>query len=399
MIDSAQPHTPATKQTPARRIVFVAPFGLGQKTTVWARTLPLAQQLVANGYAVTLLIPPWDTPQDSGRTWDDGGVQVINVALRGGMLLVLWQMVRIIDRLRPELVHIVKPRAHAGLVQWLLWQRRRRLGNGPRIVLDVDDWEQAWATINPYPFLVARFLAWQEEWGIRHTDGVTAASHWLVDRVRHHAPTTPVCYLPNGITPPAERLRVVVTSQQILFYSRYVEVSPTWLADFWSALYNLLPAATFVVFGDALQRARPTLYQTTMADRAGDAAAAVQWLAYDPAHVAHLYATSACAIFPSEQTPLHEAKCSVRLATTLLRGLPVVASAVGEQQYYGGDGAATLVPAAATPVQFAQAVRQVLADPQSYRQRQQAATARLLQEYDWTKLGADLARFYQELRS
>ena len=34
------------------RIAFVAPFGLGQKTTVWARTLPLARYLAAQGHTV-----------------------------------------------------------------------------------------------------------------------------------------------------------------------------------------------------------------------------------------------------------------------------------------------------------------------------------------------------------
>ncbi len=59
---------------PNRRLCFVAPFGLRQKTTIWARTLPLAQQLVARGWSATIVIPPWDSPQDSGRRWTEQGV-------------------------------------------------------------------------------------------------------------------------------------------------------------------------------------------------------------------------------------------------------------------------------------------------------------------------------------
>lgn len=386
--------------TTPTRIAFVAPFGLGQKTTVWARILPLARQLAVHGHAVLIVIPPWDTPADSGRSWVEDGVRVVNVRMDGGLPLVLWRMLRVVDAFQPQLVHIVKPRAHAGIVQWLLWQRRRLLGQGPRILLDVDDWEQAWAAINHYGPVVARFLAWQEEWGIRHADGITAASHWLIERVRQYTPQTPVIYLPNGVTAPASTsstLRVVKQGQppQIFFFSRYVEVTPAWLAEFWGALQTQQPDAQLVVFGDALQPDRPALFQKVMAEHCPQAAMRVTWQPYDAAAVDRLYAESRCAIFPAARTPLHEAKCSVRLATTLLRGIPVVASAVGEQQFYGADGAAALVPADASPADFAQAVLAVLANPQTRLQAQALAEERLLRAYNWSNLGEQLTDFYE----
>jgi len=216
------------------RITFIAPFGLRQKTTVWARTLPLARFLAAQGHTVMGIIPPWDSPEDARKGWVDQGVQVVNVSLAGGLPAITARMMNEVDTFQPQIIHIVKPRAHAGLVQWLLWQRRRVLGTRQRILLDVDDWEQAWAAINHYPPLVARFLAWQEEWGIRHADGITAASHWLVERVQHYTPQTPVCYLPNGVTAPDDcqlpespvaSLEKGVATEQVLFFSRYVEGS------------------------------------------------------------------------------------------------------------------------------------------------------------------------------
>lgn len=386
------------------QVVFVAPFGLGQKTTVWARTLPFARELATHGYAVTLLIPPWDTPEDAGRSWQEQGVTVINVKLRGGLPGVLWRMMQVIARLKPTIVHIVKPRAHAGLVQWLLWQRRHLLGQGPQLLLDVDDWEQAWAEINNYPLLVARFLAWQEEWGIRHADGITAASHWLVQRAKTYAPATPLCYLPNAVTPPnniapAEIAPAQRAGGQVLFYSRYVEVSPEWLATFWNELYALRPDATLVVFGDALQVGRTLQFQQAMTQLAPVAATAVCWQPYQPDLVDILYQSSACAIFPSMQGPLLEAKCSVKMATTILQGIPVVASAVGEQQYYGANGAAALVDPFATPAEFAAHVAQVLAAPDLRRQLQKQATDTLLQQYELADLGKTLMRFYDTLAS
>lgn len=393
-------------------ITFIAPFGLGQKTTVWARTLPMARFLVQQGHTVSVIIPPWDTPGDAGKSWVDQGVQVVNVTLTGGIPAVVARMVQQVDRLQPQIVHIVKPRAHAGLVQWWLWQRRRLFGKGPRILLDVDDWEQAWATINPYHPVVARFLAWQEEWGIRHADGITAASHWLVNRVQHYTPQTPVCYLPNGVA--AENFRFgildlglqdaedkaltkVPVGEQVLFFSRYVEVTPAWLAEFWGALGQLRPTATLTIFGDPLAPGLRPSFQTAMTTLCGAAAARVTWLAYDAAMTQPLYDQSTCAIFPSRKSPLHEAKCSVRLATTLLQGVPVVASAVGEQSHYGAAGAAYLAPVEATPAEFAATVAQVLADPTKQADLRQQGRQRLLETYHWTKLGAQVEQFYGEI--
>lgn len=387
------------------RIAFIAPFGLGQKTTVWARTFPLARFLAQQGHAVTVLIPPWDTPKDAGKVWLDTGVQVVNVALGGGIPGTLRRVLHQLAVFQPQLVHIVKPRAHAGLVQWWLWQRRLLLlRSQPKLLLDVDDWEQAWAAINPYHPLVARFLAWQEEWGIRHADGITAASHWLVKRVQQYTPRTPVCYLPNGVAGSEWRVadgrwqpNESVGIEQVLFFSRYVEVEPAWLAAFWCALHDLRPAAHLTVFGDPLTPGRREQFQQTMTTLCPAAADRVTWQPYATAMTQTLYAQSACAIFPSLATPLHEAKCSVRLATTLLHGVPVVASAVGEQAYYGDAGAAMLLPAAATAAAFAAAVAQVLADPARQAALRQQGRQRLLDTYDWAKIGARLEQFYTEI--
>jgi glycosyltransferase involved in cell wall biosynthesis len=396
----------------SRSVCFVAPFGLGQKTTVWARTLPLARDLVRRGWTATILIPPWDTPADAGRTWQEDGVEVVNVALRGGLPATTYRLLHEISRRDPAIVHIVKPRAHAGLVQWLLWQTPRRAR--PALLLDIDDWEQAWAPINRYPRLVARFLAWQEEWGIRHADGVTAASRWLEAKARAYNPGAPVCYLPNGITPVEHQLvngelRIVNgevstprpsplaprPSPLVLFFTRFVEVTPAWLADFWRALHAQAPSARLAVAGSPVQPGLDEPFRAALAAVDPIAAGQVIWLGYAPQSAQPgIYAAATCAIFPAALTPLQEAKCSVRLATTLLAGVPVVASAVGEQAHYGAAGAARLVPADASPAAFAAAVTEVLADPARQAALSAAAQQHLLTTYAWERLGKRLEEFY-----
>lgn len=398
-------------------LLYVAPFGLGKKTTIWARTLPLARELVARGHQATIVIPPWDTPKDAGRTWEEDGVTLVNVALGGGVTLTVRRMLAEIERVQPDLVHIIKPRAHAGLVQWLLWRRRFwQRENRPRLILDVDDWEQAWAEINDYGRFTARFLAWQEEWGIRHADGVTAASRWLEDRVGTYAPGTPVLYLPNGVM--GEKIGESWTQRRegaegrkevdeigkirVLFFSRFVEVEPDWLAECWLWLHEGMPNARLIVAGEALTPGREAIFRQAMAEHAPDAAQAVEWRGFvPPDQLAALYREATVAIFPADPVPLQQAKCSVRLATTLLHGAPVVASAVGEQANYGAEGAAALVPPGASPQAFAEATAQLIQRLQAAPSLRTAITTqareRLTRLYNWPRLAAQLEAFYDSI--
>ncbi len=385
------------------RVTFVAPFGLSKKGTVRARTLPLARALAGRGHQVTVLIPPWDAPEEGGRCWEDGGVRVVSVGVRGGLPWILARLWRELGRRQPQIVHIVKPRAYAGLVQWLLWQRRRWAGSAARIVLDVDDWEQAWEEVGGYPWLLARFLAWQEEWGLRHADAITAASRWLVERAQAYAPGTPILYLPNGVTGlevGKERPEAALTGPQspsVLWFTRFVEVAPEWMAAFWRALQRLHPGVRLLVAGQALQPDRESQFRRALA-RVTVQEGALDWVgSVSGEELPALYARSACAVFPAEDVPLNQAKCSVRLATTLLRGVPVVASAVGEQRHYGQAGAARLVPPEATPEAFAQTVAQLLETPEERRRLREQARLHLQARYDWERLGGELEAFYRRL--
>ena len=394
------------------KIVYVAPFGFGEKTTVWARTLPLAAEMVAAGHEATIVVPPWDTPDERNTRTVMQGVPIIHVDISGGLPRIWQRMSREVNAIGADVVHIVKPRAYAGLIQWQLWHRRRLPGGSKQtLVLDVDDWEQAWAQINDYPAHTARFLAWQEEWGIRHADAITAASRWLVERTNDYAPDTPVLYLPNGVTQPekspaSSRKKTLPSKsdekcgQQILFFSRFVEVEPEWLAQFWLALKSALPQSHLTVAGNALQPGREVQFQNAIAELPADLASTVSW----PGHVSieeidRLYTQTDCAIFPAREVPLQQAKCSVRLATTLLYGVPVVASAVGEQATYGAGGAAKLIDANATPSAFATAVHEVLEDHGVQSTMVNRARARLLTHYNWPNLGNSLNDFYEEVRA
>ena len=65
------------------RIAMLGPFGLHPKQTMRSRALGLARPLVARGHAVRLIMPPWETPDEAGRTWAEDGVELRYVPLRG----------------------------------------------------------------------------------------------------------------------------------------------------------------------------------------------------------------------------------------------------------------------------------------------------------------------------
>ena len=154
-------------------IVFVGPFGLQPKGTMSVRALPLARALVQRGHAVTVLIPPWDDPERAGQRWQDNGVQVVNLPLPPGLPLLFhlwlaWLLVIRVLKLRPHAVHFFKPKAYAGLTHLaLLGLQQVGLCSSARLVVDADDWEQAWNERLPYSWWQKRIFARQEAEGSR----------------------------------------------------------------------------------------------------------------------------------------------------------------------------------------------------------------------------------------
>ncbi len=131
---------------------------------------------------------------------------------------------------------------------------------------------------------------------------------------------------------------------------RYVEVTPEWLARFWQRLCELRPQTQLILAGHSVFPGLDRPFRSALAAVPSPPDVHITWLGYVPGPaLPAIYARTGCAIFPAQAVPLQQAKCSVRLATTLLQGVPVVASAVGEQRAYGADGAARLVAAHATP--------------------------------------------------
>ena len=214
---------------------MLGPFALAPKGTMSSRALPLAEALVARGHRVTMILPPWDNPTQSGRCWTEAGVAVRHIALprrleTAGIVYRLRQAVR---AARPDVVHLFKPKGHSALAALTL---DRRLP----LVVDSDDWEGGggWNSVNDYSPAERLLFAWQERQLPRRADASTVASRTLEARLwGFGVPPGRVRYLPNGLSrrlhgdwpaPPERALAVrrrlgLGDAPTLLLYTRFVE--------------------------------------------------------------------------------------------------------------------------------------------------------------------------------
>jgi glycosyltransferase involved in cell wall biosynthesis len=389
------------------KIVMVGPFGLRPRGTMSVRALPLAKALVRRGHAVTLLLPPWQNPEDAGRAWREDGVRVENVALPVGVpgwfhLRLTQRLLRRVRTLRPDVVHAFKPKAYAGLVHWALHHRP----GAPPVVVDTDDWEGpgGWNTLRDYAPPLKRIFAWQERWGLRHADAVTVASRALQtltwaqggDPVR-------VVYLPNASAwphPPVARLPD--ERPTLLLYTRFFEFD---VARLWRIVQRVREAVPTVrlwivgrgFFGEdaaLMQYARAAGWRVTEANPAADDADLIYagFVPVDdqPAHFAH----ADVALYPFDDTLVNRTKCPVKLLDLLKAGLPVVGEAVGEIREAIADGTTGVLVPPGNDAAFVEAIVDLLSAPSRRRALGEEAARIAREQLTWGQRAVAAERAY-----
>jgi glycosyltransferase involved in cell wall biosynthesis len=355
------------------RIVMIGPFGLHPRGTMSVRALPLAQALFARGHSVTLLLPPWQNPEDAGKSWEEGDVQVENVALPAGVPgWFHWRLAATLVRravaLKPDVIHTFKPKAYAGLTHLAL---RRRFP----VVVDTDDWEGygGWNDLNPYPALLKRFFAWQERWGLTRATAVTVASRALQTLVwAMGGPPERVFYLPNGYIPrPAYPSTAAITHRPtLLLYTRFFEYKVERLWRIVEGVRARIPDVRLWAVGKGFFAEEEKLL--ALAQAAGWRVAEGASPAPDvdlvyaglvpaedlPAH----FAQADVALYPFNDTLLNRTKCPVKLLDLLAAGVPVVADAVGQVRESIRHGETGLLVSPGDDAAFIEAVIALLHD-------------------------------------
>jgi len=397
------------------RIALIGPFGLRPKGTMAARALPLAQALAARGHAVTLILPPWNWPEDAGRTWEEGGVLIQNVALPprlplAGHALLTARLVRRALAWQPDVIHCFKPKAYAGLAAWTIYGLRRLGRTQARLVVDSDDWEGrgGWNEVEAYSGAQKRFFAWQERWGLTHCDAVTVASRALETLAWSlGVPPDRLFYVPNGFSAGAgDEGRLGQASGQrarealglgdgpvLLLYTRFVEFRPDRPIQVLKRVVAAVPTARLLVVGQGLRGEEAHLLQAAQAAGVQDHVIYAGWLTGKA--LAAAFAAADLALYPYDDTLLNRTKCSAKLIDLMAAGVPVIADAVGQNVEYIVSGqSGVLVPPGDIEAMAAAAVELLCAPPNVRAALGQAAAQRVRQVFAWERLALEVERAY-----
>jgi glycosyltransferase involved in cell wall biosynthesis len=389
-------------------IVFIAPFGFSPKATVSARMLPMATALRRRGHTVTILMPPYDNPKDSGRTWEHEGVQLENMkAQHRSSPRLLWDMAQQLAQrtrdLKPDVAHVFKPIGVGALAM--------QLGLGrANVVLDNDDWEGAggWADVNPYSPAQRRFFIWQEARCLQKAPAVTCASETLVDRTAQLRNSREHIHLfPNG---PDEMMRAQVAAAQekrevlrdefgwrgpVVIYAGTVPLNHD-LDVVVHSIQDLTRSDqpddlkwVIIATGGGIPSLKQRIADAGIAER-------VEWHGFMPHDRLVDYLVAAdVAVYPYRDTPINRAKCSGKVMDYMACGLPMVVSDVGMNRVYLEDGVSGLLTPAGDAAAFGAAMRRLLDDRTFSTSIGKAAHERIWQQFGWDERVPALESVYR----
>ena len=383
------------------RIAFIGPFGFHPNKTMRSRALPLAKALVQLGHEVRIAMPPWQTPAEAGQRWVEEGVQLEYVSLAGGIVPTVGRLLRAAHAHQPHLIHCFKPKAYSGLAAWVLWHTPSRA----KVWVDTDDWEGwgGWNDIAPYSGLQKRFFAWQEQWGLRHHQGLTVASKALQTLAwGMGVPPQQVHYLPNGMGISAEPtadpapLRTELglgTRPTLLLYSRLFEFDTARLAAVLGLVRRQIPELAILSVGTGLFEGHSAELRAQLAaENVLEAVVDVGWV--DESRLPALLATADVGLYLMEDTLLNRTKCPVKLADMAGVGLPVVGEAVGQVAEYVQHGRTGLLRPTGDGAGLAADVVALLRHEGLRQEMGTAARAHIATHFGWANTAANLLRWW-----
>ncbi len=416
-----------TEPTPTRRVTFIAPFAEAPKATTSARIIPLARAVARRGYHVSVIVPPYDNPAEGGRDRVDGGVRVLTLDVPGTVAenspwqavaqpLLAARVARAALALRPDVVHVSKPKAVSGLAHAIIAGLRHLRGSAsPAVVVDTDDWEGdgGWNEYETYPWWQRAVVNAQEWWGIGAADAVTTASRTLEAQAWSRGqPGSRTWYLPNGLddadypgwwTPgvadvpsasdrtAARRRLGLADVPLVLLYTRFFEFAPPRALATIRAIRDRVPGANLLVVGAGKFGQERTLLELARASGDASAITIAGWQA--PADLPALLCAADMAVAFADDNLANRAKCSVKLLQLMRLGLPVVADATGEQSSYlgtTGDSVTDAPPGILVPAgdvsAMADAAASLLRDPIRREAIGRAAARRARDHFGWDAL-------------
>jgi len=358
--------------------------------------------MVRRGHKVTIVIAPYDNLSYSGREFTKNGVKIINLQIPDRSALTLaripWQLLRIVDRIGPDAVHVFKPKGFAGAAAMVLLDKGYR-----SMVLDCDDWEGwgGWNEVKNYPWMLKEFIDLQERWLVHHAPVVTAASRLLADRAVELGKTREkVFYVPNGISGehsdwilsltaasmPCDRKRALGFSEGplILYAGHFDPVDDVPFFSRAAVPAALRHGATIALIGDGPELEAAKQFFSAVPDLQ------VRYLGHLPyAEYARLVAGCDVATFPYPNNPVYRAKCSARIIDYMAFGKPILTTAVGQNTEYLVDGESGILTASGHEKAYEAGLDRLLEDTDLRTRLGGNARRRLVDNFLWSGRAAD----------
>ncbi len=384
---------------------MVGPFGLHPNQTMRSRALKLAKPLAAQGHDVAIYMPPWQTPDEADKTWQEEGVMLRYVPLKGGTIGITRRLVKEVVAFEPDVVHCFKPKAYSGLVAWWLWQfHRHKL----RIVMDTDDWEGwgGWNDKGDYSTTQKHFFAWQEKWGMNHCHTLTVASCALQSIAWSKGiPQDLVVYVPNGPGIETglvgeqpfgtERRPELVEQPTVLIYSRLFEFDTERLVTILRGVKTAVPNAHFLFVGAGLFAADASQLKQQLEE--ADLLTAVTDVGWvEPADLPQTLCQGDVGIYLMEDNLLNRTKCPVKLADQLALGIPMVGEDVGQVREYVVNGRTGILCPSGDNDAVTAALVQLLQNREKRHQLSQSASKHIQENFSWEKLAQKLEQVYEQ---
>ncbi len=376
---------------------MIGPFGLHPKQTMRSRALPLAKGLTRRGHDVCLFMPPWHTPAEADKTWQEDGVTLRYVPLHGRVPGTTWRLIREVLTWQPDVVHGFKPKAYSGLTLWWLWQFHRRK---IRLVVDTDDWEGwgGWNEREQYTAVQKHFFAWQERWGLTHCHTLSVASRALQTIAwSRGVPSERLVYVPNGpgigASVVGDQIPTTTHKPTLLLYSRFFEFEVSRLAAILRGVYAAVPHLHILLVGKSLFDAdiahfRQLLTIGGLLENITDAG----WVT--PEKLPAVLTQADVGIYLMDDTLLNRTKCPVKLADMLSVGVPVVAEAVGQVNEYVIHGRTGLLRATGDIEGLTTDLIYLLQNPTERQKLGRGAKVHMQAHFTWEKLADHLQDAY-----
>ncbi len=401
---------------------MVAPFAMYPKGTVNGRMLSIASQLASRGHDVSIVIPPYDNLSHSGKNFEINGVKIYNIAINSTAIGYFLNSARLLKKtlnLKPDVVHIFKPKGYSGLAGMLLIAMRCiGLFGHISIVLDMDDWEgyggfnDYYLARSIYPKTMLNFFDFQERWIPMHSDVITVASKTLEARLLKWGITPEkIFYVPNGPLSPARgnplslsrnsednnaTLRKILgldDNPVILWYTRFMDCNVRKVIDILKHVSMELKNAKVLVIGRGDFNEENDLEKLAIKEGIGDSIVFAGWVS--PKELHKYISVGDVAIYPFDDTLLNRSKCPGKLVELMALGKAIVADRVGQMAEYIEHGESGLLADPEDVQQFAKNVAKVLGDECLIRKLGYNAKMRIHRSFGWKKLSAKVEEAYR----